>query len=241
MKALILAAGLGTRLRPLTNKIPKCLVPIAGKPLLAYHLERLSEFGVNDFLVNLHYLPECVGDFLKSYSLLKAGIKIKTFYEPELLGGAGTLKANQDFFCDDDNFLVVYGDNLTNIDYRKLLNFHLKKNALCTVACYQEELIEQKGAILYDENNRILNFVEKPLKGTVDSKFANAGIYVCNKDVFTYLAKLNETPLDFGHHLFPFLLKNKTAVYAYIMNELLLDVGNVESYNLAQELVKEHF
>src|SRR6185369_5050861 len=98
MKALILAAGLGTRLRPLTNTIPKCLVPIGGKPLLEYHLDSLSKHGIKDVLINTHYLPEQVEEYIAAYRKNHSHISITTCFEKELLGSAGTLKANEDLF-----------------------------------------------------------------------------------------------------------------------------------------------
>lgn len=236
MKALILAAGLGTRLRPLTETIPKPLLPIAGKPLLAYHLDSLSRCGITDVLINTHYLHEKIEDFVLEAKKDFPDLNIQTSFEAELLGSAGTLKENREFFKNEEDFLIVYGDNLTNINYQNLLEIHEKEKGLVTIASYFEEHPESKGIISFDEKNRILKFIEKPKGNQVISNYANAGIYVLNKKVFEYLKQLDKEPLDFGHDFFPFLLGKDEDMYVYKMNEILLDIGNIENYNKSQDI-----
>ncbi len=238
MKTLLLAGGLGTRLRPLTEHTPKPLVSIAGKPLLQYHLQHLAKFGFNNVLINTHYLPEKIDQFVHDYQTSHPEINLKTSFEPELLGSAGTLRSNKDFFADEDDFLIVYGDNLTDINYQKLFSIHKEKPALVTIASYYEENIGQKGAIETDSESRISRFVEKPKPGESDSNQANAGIYIVNSKIFEYLDKLDDRPLDFGHHVFPYLLKENQGLYTYNMTENLLDIGTIETYNKSQELIK---
>ena len=186
MKALILAAGLGTRLRPLTEHVPKTLVPIDNKPLMTYHLDSLYKHGITDILINTHYLPDKIEDFVATYKEKNPKINIQTTFEPELLGSAGTLRKNESFFTDTEDFFIVYGDNLTDINYQKIFTHHQEKNTLVTIASYSEEYPEQKGIIEYDDNLRIARFVEKPKPGETSSNYANAGIYVLNKKIFPY-------------------------------------------------------
>lgn len=237
MKALILAAGLGTRLRPLTESMPKCLVPIAGRPLLDYHLKSLEKFGFDEALINTHYLPELVEKYIAEYKNGGGKIKIKIAYEPELLGSAGTLRANKDFFSGEKNFAVIYADNLTNINYRKLLNFHEKNNSDCTIACYFEPNPAQKGVVVCDASERVTRFVEKPKELPAPSNFANGGIYIFNSAIISSLADSPGLNYDFGHHVFPQLLENKLNLHAYKMDEFLLDIGSMDSYNLAQSYI----
>lgn len=237
MRALILSAGLGTRLRPLTEKTPKPLVLINGKPLLLYHLESLYKYGIRNILINTHYLSEQVETFVKENKNLFKGLTIETIFEKNLLGSAGTLKKNSLFFQEED-FLIVYGDNLTMISYEKLTELHRLKKGIVTIASYWEEKPETKGIIVFDENKKISQFIEKPKIEQVVSNFANAGIYVVNKKIFEYLDVLDQTPLDFGFHIFPFLLEKKVEMYVYEMDEFLLDIGTIESYTKAQELIK---
>jgi mannose-1-phosphate guanylyltransferase len=241
MKALILAAGLGTRLRPLTDTVPKTLVPIGGKPLLAYHLKQLSLYGITDVLINTHYLSEQVDAFVAAHKDDFPGLTIHTAFEKNLLGSAGTLKENKSFFEGEDDFFIVYGDNLTNIDYDKLLSVHKKKKGIMTIASYHEEHPETKGVISFDSDERILKFIEKPKGDQIISNYANAGIYAVNATIFDYLDSLSGTPLDFGFDVFPFLLGKNEAMYAYMMDEFLLDIGTFESYTKSQELVSSIF
>lgn len=237
MKAIILAAGLGTRLRPLTETIPKPLVPIAGKPLLTYHLDHLSQHGITEVLINIHYLPEQMEAFVAEYRKKQPnGPEISTIYEPELLGSAGTVRSNQSWLNSNEPFLVIYSDNLTDIDYRKLLNHHNQSEAKVTIASYYEPHPEQKGIIEYDDFLIIKNFIEKPQPHQITSRYANAGIYVMDSSILNTLSKLDHDVLDFGHHVFPFLLKNGQLMQVYQMDETLLDIGNLENYTKAQSL-----
>jgi mannose-1-phosphate guanylyltransferase len=237
MKAFILAAGLGTRLRPLTETIPKPLVPIAGKPLLGYHLDHLAEHGITEVLINTHYLPEQMEEFVAEYRKKQPnGPTISTIYEPELLGSAGTIRANESFLNNDEPFLVIYSDNLTDIDYGKLVDHHKQSEAKVTIASYYETHPEQKGIIEHDDALVISNFIEKPQPHQVTSNYANAGIYVIDSSILNTLSELDHEVLDFGHHVFPFLLKNGHLMQVYQMDETLLDIGNLENYTKAQSL-----
>ena len=238
MKALILAAGLGTRLRPITDTIPKPLVPIDGKPLLAYHFDSLRKYGVNEVLINTHHLADQINQFVAEYCKQFSEFKVKISFEPKLLGSAGTLRANMDFFKGEENFLVVYGDNLTNINYEKFIDFHLKKGGLITIACYQEPYPESKGIIVFDEDKLITQFIEKPKPEQVISHYANAGIYVCNRRVFDYLKIFKVPIIDFGRDLFPLLLANE-KMYAYEMEEFLLDIGTLATYSAANKIINK--
>lgn len=238
MKTLLLAGGLGTRLRPITEHTPKPLVLIGDKPLLQYHLQQLAKFDFNDILINTHYLPEKIDQFVGDYKKNHPEINLMTVFEPKLLGSAGTLRSNKGFFTDEDDFLIVYGDNLTDINYQKLFSEHKEKGALVTIACYHEDNIEQKGAVETDNESRITRFVEKPKPGESNSKQANAGIYMVSSKIFAYLDQLDNMPLDFGHHVFPYLLNKNQDLYVYHMTENLLDIGTIETYNKSQELIK---
>jgi mannose-1-phosphate guanylyltransferase len=238
MKALILAAGLATRLRPLTDDLPKILLTFAEQPLLKYHLDSLTKYGIDQVLINTHYLSDKVEKYLKQYRKTNDRLVIKTTYEESLLGSAGTLKLNGSFFSSDD-FLVIYGDNLTNINYQNLITYHLEKEGICTIASYFEKYPETKGIISFDESKKINQFVEKPARSQITSNFANAGIYVFQPKILSYLEKLKMTPLDFGFDLFPFLLKTEEKMYLYPMSEFLLDIGTPESYHLAQAEIKK--
>ena len=242
MKALILAAGTGSRLRPITEVIPKPLVPINGKTLLQYHLESLQYYGVTKVLINTHYLYKQIENFVSLYNRAYSNIVIITTYEEKLLGGAGTLKENRIFFEDQDDFIIVCGDNLTTVNYDALIAYHKQKGGVATIATYIETHPETKGIIVFDGNKRISQFIEKPKGEQIISNYANAGIYILNKAIFKYLNELDQDVLDFGFHVFPYLLKHDVPMYVYEMSEFLLDIGTQESYNRSQEIVKTlHF
>jgi mannose-1-phosphate guanylyltransferase len=240
MKALLLAGGLGTRLRPLTLTTPKPLLSIDEKPLLAYHLDHLRAHGITDVLINTHYLHTQIEDFVASYMAVQPkNFTVSTTYEPELLGSAGTLRANKDFFTSSkEPFLVVYGDNLTDIDYTKFIAHHKGADMPVTIASYYEQHPEQKGIIEYDEDLVIRKFIEKPKPEEVTSNFANAGMYIMDDSVFETLEAFDELVLDFGYHIFPKLLSDAVAMRIYQMDETLLDIGNIENYTKAQSLPK---
>ncbi len=237
MKAFILAAGLGTRLRPLTETTPKPLVPIAGKPLLGYHLDHLAAHGITDIRINTHYLPAQMEEFIAQYQTTQPNrLSISTIYEPELLGSAGTIRDNQSWLSGNEPFLVIYSDNLTDIDYGKLIDHHRQSKAQVTIASYYEHHPEQKGIIEHDDELVISNFIEKPQPHHITSNYANAGIYVIDSSILNTLPELDHEVLDFGHHVFPFLLKNGHLMQVYQMDETLLDIGNHENYTKAQAL-----
>lgn len=237
MKALILAAGLGTRLRPLTLTTPKPLLPISGTPLLKIQLENLYKYGVNKILINTHYLKEKVEEFVSSIELSK--VKVELSHEEILLGSGGTLKKNFNFFRGEENFFIVYGDVLTNLNFEDLLKTHIEKKSLITIAVYPEPHPESKGVVLFSQTGKIYSFLEKPTQKFKDKVYANAGFYVVNKKVFKYLKDLDKSPLDFGQDLFPFLLERKEPLFAHIIKdkEYILDIGTIKSYNDAQGLI----
>jgi mannose-1-phosphate guanylyltransferase len=240
MKAIILAAGYGTRLKPLTDTIPKPLVPIAGKPLLKYHLDTLRTAGVTDVLINTHYLAEKISTFVEEYTENYQLPSITTVFEPELLGSAGTVLNNIDFFGTEP-FLIIYSDNLTTISYSNLIAHHKNSGADVTIACYKEPHPEQKGVIEYDPmSKRIHRFVEKPKPGESTSDMANAGIYVISPFVLKEL-HVSKRPLDFGFDVFPHLLAQGNVLVAYKMTEFLLDVGTPQTYTRAQDIAQQLF
>jgi NDP-sugar pyrophosphorylase family protein len=173
MKAMVLAAGLGTRLRPLTEDKPKCLVPLAGRPLIGWTLEWLRRAGVTECVINLHYLPEKVQQFVGDGS--GYGLRVTYSYEPELLGTAGAVNKVASFF--DTPFYVIYSDNFSQWDIRKLKFEYERNNSIGTVAVHWREDVTQSGMVEFDQNNRILRLVEKPKPEGVTSHYVNAGFW----------------------------------------------------------------
>ena len=239
MKAFLLTAGLGTRLRPLTNGLPKCLLPICGKPLLEIWLELLGKHGVTDVLVNTHWYAEKVERFLSADYTDEINNKkrpkpnIELFYERELLGSAGTLLANRDWVADGQPFFILYGDNLTNIDLGKMYEFHLGHKLPFTLGVFRADEPERCGIAEIDEDGRVVDFVEKPDKPKSD--LASAGIYVADSRIFAYYPpNSNEIrPLDLGFDVIPNLVGKMKAYY---IEEFLMDIGTADSYEKAQAI-----
>lgn len=229
MKAFLMAAGLGTRLRPITNTIPKCMVPIKGRPLLAWWMDLFEKHNVSDVLINTHYLPELVRDFICSYNRQNHKIKIYESYEPVLLGSAGTLKANRKFVENEASFLICYADNLTNANLSQLMLQHEQVKPVLTMALFHTNNPTGCGIATVNEKHMITEFIEKP-KHPV-SNLANAGIYVAGQELFDYIPN-NKDEVDLGKDVLP-LLTVKMA--GYEIKDYLLDIGTMGNYQKAQE------
>jgi len=229
VKAFLLAAGEGRRLRPLTEYLPKCLVPIRGTPLLAIWLQLLEKHGITDVLVNVHHFHDQVIAFLRSYP---TSLTVKPVREPQLLGSAGTVLANRDFIGEDDCFLIVYADNLTTIDLRKMILFHSGRREVLTLGVVPTDRPSEKGTVFIGANGQVVEFAEKAAQPR--SHLANAGIYVANQEMFEYLPRSlpDVGVLDFGYDVLPRMVPRLAA---YRIEEFLMDIGTPEAYVRAQE------
>jgi len=223
MKAFLLAAGVGSRLRPITDKIPKCLVPINGQPLLYYWLKLLEQHGIDEVLINLHHLPDPVFQFLADN---KFNVKIHTVFEQELLGSAGTIRNNFDFVCDDDSFLICYSDNLTTANLSRMIDFHQANDSVLTLGLFHTTKPRQCGIAELDETNTVVSFVEKPAQPK--SNLAGAGIYIAGHEIKTYLPE--RYPSDFGFDVLPQLIGKMKG---YFIREYFIDIGTIENYEQA--------
>jgi NDP-sugar pyrophosphorylase family protein len=226
MKAIILAAGAGTRLRPLTDTCPKPMLPIAGRPLLARTLDWLSAAGVAEAALNLHHLPEVVRDGLGDGHAW--GMALCYSYEPELLGTAGAVRAIAERFPGwvDQTFLVIYGDMLLDIDLAGLAAFHRASGALLTMALKRTATPRTQGMVELDAAGRVRRFVEKPREWD-GGDVANAGIYLCEPAV---LGAIPRGFSDFGHDIIPALLADGAPIYGQLARGYLLDIGTPEAY-----------
>lgn len=210
-----MAAGYGTRLYPVTKTVAKCLVPINGIPLLNYWDNLFEQYNVDEVLINTHYLSEQVQTHLKNFP------RFICAHESELLGSAGTLYHNKDFITSDEPFFICYADNLTNTNLSKMLEFHSQKQALLTMRLFHAQNPSACGIVELDNNDKIINFEEKPLYPK--SNLANGGIYITNNKIFNFL---NENHKDLGKDILPFL----PDTYGYYTDEYLLDIGTMENY-----------
>jgi len=233
MKAFILAAGEGTRLRPLTYTIPKPMFPISNKPVMECTLELLRNYGIEEVIINIHYQ----GNLIRNYFHNGKKWRMKIIYseEKKLLGTAGGVKKVLNFFR--DTFLVMSGDGLTDIGLLTLIDFHRKKKSIATMVLKKIDTRLEYGVTITSKNGKIKKFVEKPYWSDVFSNTVNTGIYVFEPEVFTYVPE--NTFYDFGHNLWPLLLKKKEKIYAFVTNNYWCDIGNLYEYRQAQRDVLE--
>jgi mannose-1-phosphate guanylyltransferase len=229
VKAFLLAAGLGTRLRPLTDSTPKCMLPIGGAPLLDIWLDALAKAGVDEVLVNLHHLPGVVRAHVAARSTTP---RVHLVEEPALLGSGGTLLANRDFVRGEDEFLAVYADNLTDFDLGVLVQAHRRGGAIATLSLFRASRPEQCG-IVDVEDGRVVGFVEKPAHPTSD--LANAGMYAFHPDVVDLIdAQPAPAATDIGFHLLPHLVGKAHAV-AMDPSCFFIDIGTPAALRRARD------
>ncbi len=235
-QALILAAGEGTRLRPLTLDRPKPMVPINGQPLLEHTVKWLRGYGVRDVAINLNYCPDVITHHFQDGSAFD--VRIYYSYENPILGTAGAVR-KLDGFLRGGPLVIVYGDVLTDLDLSALLAFHhdkaLADPALgATLSLYHVPNPTEVGLTGLDENGRITRFVEKPKREDVFTDLANAGILILEPHVIPTIPP--DTFYDFGHDLFPRMLQAGTSIYGWVIPDgtYLLDIGSPEKYAQAQ-------
>jgi len=230
MKAVIIAGGLGTRLRPLTYNRPKPIVSVANKPFVLHQIELLKKYGITEIILNLHYLPKAMEMILGDGRDL--GVKIYYSIEKNPLGTAGAVKNAEKYF-DDGPMIVFNGDILTNIDIAHLVSFHKKKKAKITIALTEVEDPTPYGLVITDEAGRVEKFLEKPSWESVTTKNINAGIYVIDPSVFNDVPK--GKPYSFERELFPKLLANGERVFAIVSDSYWLDIGSPKKYMQAHK------
>lgn len=229
MKAMVLAAGEGQRLRPYTEHMPKPMLRIASVPVLEYNLRLLNKYGVKEVAINLHYHPEAIKEHFGDGKAF--GMSITYSYEDELLGTAGAVKKMEKFFT--ETFMVLYGDNLTNCDLSRLTTFHKGKGGRCTVALFHRDDVTASGIAELDSKDRILRFVEKPASENVFSHWVSAGIMIMEPSVLKFIPENH--PSDFGRNVLPSLIQ-AGEVYGYRMKEDLWWIDTPKDYERIQTL-----
>jgi mannose-1-phosphate guanylyltransferase/mannose-1-phosphate guanylyltransferase/phosphomannomutase len=213
---MVLAAGLGTRLRPLTYEITKPMVPVLDRPVMAHILDLLDRHGYERVIANLHYFP----DSIRSYF----GDRLSYRFEPELLGTAGGVRACADFFG-DEAFLVISGDALTDVDLTAFAARHREAGGIATLAVKKVSDTREYGVVLHDREGRITGFQEKPSPDEALSDLGNCGIYVFSPEIFDYFP---ERPfVDWAKDVFPTLLENDIPFHIYEVREYWNDVGSL--------------
>jgi mannose-1-phosphate guanylyltransferase len=224
MKAFLLAAGHGTRLRPLTDSVPKCLLPVRGVPILQIWLEICRHLGIDQVLVNLHAHADAVRAFRDKES---KDINVDVSEEPTLLGSAGTLLANRDWIGSDSLFWIFYADVLTTENLAPMLETHKKRRQIATLGVCEVPDPTRCGIVTVDPDNIVSEFVEKPV--TPPGNLAFSGIMVGSPALLDFVPR--QVPADIGFHVLPTLAGRMVA---YRISSLLLDIGTPENYNAAQ-------
>jgi mannose-1-phosphate guanylyltransferase len=224
MKAFLLAAGHGTRLRPLTDQMPKCLVPIRGTPLLSIWLEVCRLHGIDEVLVNVHSQPEMVREFL---ARTPTDIQVRLFEEPKLLGSAGTVRANRTWVESETCFWVLYADILTTANLSLMADFHRQHQGAATLGVCRVADPTRSGIVVIDEDCLVRQFVEKP--ENPPGNLAFGGILIARPALLRSIPE--EGPADFGRDILPRLVNR---MFAYEISEYHLDIGTPESYLSAQ-------
>ena len=231
MKAMILAAGEGTRLRPLTLTAPKVLLPVAGVPLIRHILVWLKSHGIREVAINLHYQGQKIQDALGDG--LNLGMRITYSPEDTILGTAGGVKRMEHYL--DGPFVVHYGDVLTDFDLTDMLRFHRAKKAAATLSILKVQRPRSAGVVEMDADARVLSFTEHPAERAASSDLESGGTYILEKTVLDHIPV--EHPSDFGHDVLPALLAGDLPVYGYILkdDDYLVDIGTIEKYRQADE------
>lgn len=229
MRAMLLAAGLGTRLRPITNTLPKCLVPIHGKPLLQIWLERLADVGVGTFLINTHYLSEQVETFVEKSRFRDS---IELVCEPELLGTAGTLIRNSDFFKGEDG-LLIHADNYCLSDLDAFINAHQRRPERCvmTMMTFRTDEPSACGIVKLDSDGVVTEFYEKI--ETPPGNVANGAVYILSSELINTINVDFSNASDFSTGVLPYLSRK---IYTYMSSGIFIDIGTIEKYRLANNL-----
>jgi mannose-1-phosphate guanylyltransferase len=217
MKAMVLAAGLGTRLKPLTFEIPKPMVPVLDRPVMAHIVGMLERQGFDELIANLHYYP----DTIRAYF----GDRLAYSYEDELLGTAGGVRKVADFFGDEP-IVIVSGDALTDLDLTALVERHRATGGIATLTVKKVPDTREYGVVLHDADGRISGFQEKPDPAEALSDLGNCGIYCFSPEIFDYFP--DRPFVDWAQDVFPVLLENDVPFYIHEIDAYWNDVGSLE-------------
>jgi NDP-sugar pyrophosphorylase family protein len=222
---MIMAAGKGTRLRPLTDLIPKPMAPIVNRPALLHILRLLNRHGFRDVVINLHHLPDAIQGYFGDGAAL--GMNIRYSFEKDLLGTAGGVKNNEGFLK-GDTFLVMSGDALTDIDLSGLVSRHRRVGSIATLALKEVADPSLYGVVVLDDDDRVVGFQEKPPIEEAKSRLCNCGIYVFESEILDHIP--TDQFDDFGSRVFPDLIRQKIPFHGAPIEGYWSDVGNLIEY-----------
>ncbi|HSE82940.1 MAG TPA: NDP-sugar synthase, partial [Thermodesulfobacteriota bacterium] len=226
MKAVILAGGFGTRIKPLTYSLPKPMLPLAGKPILEYVVNLLKNHGTTQIVFLLYFQPEVIKNYFGDGS--KFGVKMNYVIPSEDYGTAGAVKFASEYLKDEEPFIIISGDLLTDVNLTELVSFHKNKKAIVTIGLTSVKDPLQFGIVITDNNGAVIRFLEKPGWGEVFSDSINAGIYVMNPEALDFIP--GRQAFDFSHDLFPRLLSERKPIFGFSLRGYWRDVGDTTAY-----------
>ncbi len=226
-KAMIMAAGVGSRLEPLSSVIPKPLVPLANTPTMDILVKHLKSFGIKDVIANTYYKAEYIQNHYKDNNF---GMNFQFIKETELSGTAGGVKKCQFFFNEGEDFIVMSGDGLTDVDIEKAYFSHKESNSIATIITKEVEHkdVSKYGIIVTDKNGFVESFQEKPSINEAKSNLANTGIYIFNYTIFSFIPQ--NTFYDFAKNVFPAILSSGIKINTYTHTGYWSDIGSLEQY-----------
>lgn len=226
MKAFLLAGGLGTRLRPLTDSTPKCLLPIQGTPILQIWFALCRQYSIGEILINVHSHVDAVRKFIEER---KDGLNVSLFEEKVLLGSGGTVLANRDWVRKEDSFWVFYADVLTKANLDEMLAFHKSRGPIATIGVYEVADPSRCGIVQVDERGIVRNFIEKPKIPLGNLAFS--GLMLASSALLDAIP--DRSPVDLGFHVLPAIVDR---MLAYRIQDFLIDIGTLETYRAAQQI-----
>ncbi|MDP4092667.1 MAG: mannose-1-phosphate guanyltransferase [Bacillota bacterium] len=227
MKAVIMAGGEGTRLRPLTCNRPKPMVPVANKPVMEHIIELLKNYNLDDIAVTLQYMPDLIKDYFGDGR--EFGVSLRYYTENSPLGTAGSVKNAEEFL--NETFVVISGDAITDIDLREAVEFHIKKKSMATLVLKKVDIPLEYGVVVTDDEGKVTRFLEKPSWGEVFSDTVNTGIYILSPEILGFYNK--GEMFDFSKDLFPILLKQGKPMYGFVTDDYWCDIGDLKAYHQA--------
>jgi NDP-sugar pyrophosphorylase family protein len=227
MKAVLLSAGKGERLGEVTRELPKPMVPINGKPVIEWNVNLCKQNGITDLFINLYHLPEIITDYLGNGD--RFGVTITYAYENHLLGTGGGVKQFSQAL-EGDPFFVIYADNWSDYDLRAIYKHHLETKADMTIALFRLEDVSFSGVAVLDQEDRILEFIEKPSTKPPPSHWVNSGIYLIDPHL---LSQIPDSPCDFGREVIPDWIKANIRIMGIKMNEKVIPIDTPDMLKVA--------
>lgn len=234
MKAIIIAGGKGERLRPLTDKLPKPMIKIGGKPILEHVIGLLKKNGISDLVISLCFLPQLISDYFEDGS--RFDVKITYIYEDPKnpSGTSGSILASKSFIFDD--FIVTYADIIRDLDIKKMIKFHKNSKSFSTINVYKHIGENFKSSLKFNNNFRLTEFTEHESKRNLNSKnqWSNGSFYIFKKGIFDFIPKNKKS--DFSKDIFPKLLRLNKKISVYPSSDYFLDIGTKESLKKARKI-----